>query len=121
MPAQNGPGLISKNRYGENQTRVTCKEAFGMKHSVYFEGKVQSLSLQVEGTPATVGVMKPGNYTFSTSSEEHMTVISGLLRAVLPGSCRARDYSPGETFVVPPGSSFDVEAVGDVAYLCLYK
>ena len=50
-----------------------------MKHSVYFEGKVQSLSLQVEGTPATVGVMKPGNYTFSTSSEEHMTVISGLL------------------------------------------
>jgi len=50
-----------------------------------------------------------------------MTVISGLLRAVLPGSCRARDYSPGETFVVPPGSSFDVEAVGDVAYLCLYK
>jgi len=31
-----------------------------MKHSVYFEGKVQSLSLQVEGTPATVGVMKPG-------------------------------------------------------------
>jgi uncharacterized protein YaiE (UPF0345 family) len=88
-----------------------------MKHSVYFEGKVQSLSLQVEGTPATVGVMKPGNYTFSTSSEEHMTVISGLLRAVLPGSCRVRDYGPGETFVVPPGSSFDVEAVGDVATL----
>lgn len=98
-----------------------CKEACEMKHSAYFDGRVQSLSLAVEGTPATIGVMKPGNYTFSTSSEEHMTVIAGLLRAVLPGSHEWHDHKPGQTFVVPPGKSFDVEAVGDVAYLCLYK
>lgn len=92
-----------------------------MKHSAYFDGKVQSLSLVVDGTPATVGVMEPGNYTFSTSSEEHMTVISGNIKAVLPGSCREKAYGPGETFVIAPGKSFGVEAVGDVAYLCLYK
>ncbi len=92
-----------------------------MKHSVYFDGKVQSLSLDTNEGPATVGVMKPGKYTFSTSSEEHMTVIEGILNAKLPGETEFRAYSKGETFIVAPGKSFDVEAAGDVAYICFYR
>lgn len=91
-----------------------------MKHSSYFEGKVQSLSLsEAEGT-ATLGVIEPGAFTFSTSSEERMTVVAGTLRARLPGS-DWKSYAAGQGFVVPSGRSFDVEASADVAYICRYR
>lgn len=92
-----------------------------MQHNVYFGGDVQSLTLSKGKEKATVGVMKPGRYTFSTSSEEHMTVISGALSVLLPGTDEWRNYTEGQTFVVPPGQSFDVESTGDSAYLCVYR
>ena len=92
-----------------------------LKHNAYFDGRVQSLALAVDGVDATVGVMEPGKYTFSTSSEEHMTITAGVLRVQLPGHSEWRDYAAGETFVVAPGKSFEVEAKEDVAYICLYK
>lgn len=92
-----------------------------LKHNSYFNGQVQSLGLVVDGVNATVGVMEPGRYTFSTSSEEHMTITAGLLNAQLPDESVWREYAAGETFVVPPGKSFEVEAKRDVAYICLYK
>ena len=54
-----------------------------LKHNSYFNGQVQSLALVVDGVSATVGVMEPGKYTFSTSSEEHMTITAGVLRPSL--------------------------------------
>ena len=39
-----------------------------MKHNSYFEGKVQSLALREHDGPATIGVIEPGSYSFSTSS-----------------------------------------------------
>ena len=92
-----------------------------LKHNAYFDGRVQSLALAVDGVDATVGVMEPGKYTFSTSSEEHMTITAGVLSVQLPGDSEWRDYAAGETFVVAPGKSFEVEAKQDVAYSCLYK
>ncbi len=92
-----------------------------MKHSVYFDGNVQSLSLETKEGPATIGVMKPGKYTFSTSSQEHMKVIEGTLKAKLPGETGFKPYAKGQAFIVAPKTSFDVEAVGDVAYICFYK
>jgi uncharacterized protein YaiE (UPF0345 family) len=44
-----------------------------------------------------------------------------VLRVQLPGHSEWRDYAAGETFVVAPGKSFEVEAKEDVAYICLYK
>ena len=92
-----------------------------MKHNSYFGGQVQSLSLVVDGVPATVGVMEPGKYTFSTSSEEHMTVTAGELDVKLPGDSQWQSHTAGSAFVVPPGTSFEVEARADVAYICLYR
>ncbi len=92
-----------------------------LKHNSYFNGQVQSLALVVDGVSATVGVMEPGKYTFSTSSEEHMTITAGVLNVQLPGDSEWREYAAGETFVVAPGKSFEVEAKGDVAYICLYR
>ena len=91
-----------------------------IKHNTYFEGKVQSLGLNTQEGYATVGVMAPGKYTFSTSSEEHMVIIEGSMRARLPG----KDWQPvskNEKIVVPKGVSFDVDATGEVAYICYYR
>ena len=91
-----------------------------MKHSVYFDGRVQSLGLsEVEGA-ATLGVVEPGAYTFSTSSEERMSIVAGTLRVKLGGE-GWKSYSAGETFVVAKGQAFDIEAAADVAYLCRYR
>ena len=56
-----------------------------MKHNVYFDGKVQSLGLATAEGNATVGVISPGKFTFSTSTEERMAVTSGTLKVKLPG------------------------------------
>lgn len=91
-----------------------------MEHKTYFDGKVQSLSLKTKIGEATVGVMTPGKYTFSTSREETMEVVDGVLKAKIPG----KDWETFERhnqFKVPSGESFDVEAVTDVAYICYYK
>ena len=45
----------------------------------YFEGRVKSIAYQSETKPASVGVMSPGEYVFSTEDKETMTVIMGAL------------------------------------------
>jgi len=90
-----------------------------VNHNVYFAGKVQSLGLETEKGSATVGVMKKGNYTFSTSSPEKMIIISGILGLKLEGSSYTK-YKAQEEFDVPSGVSFDVSCDEDVAYLCYY-
>ena len=91
-----------------------------MKHNSYFEGKVQSLAVATPDGPATVGVIEPGKYSFGTDCEEHMHVVAGTLKAKLPGG-DWKSYAQGQHFVVPPHVKFEVEAAGDVAYLCYYK
>ncbi len=92
-----------------------------MKHSVYFDGKVQSLGVNTDEGFATVGVMEPGKYTFPTSSEEHMNVVVGSMKVKLPGEDAWKVYGKGEKFVVAPNKSFDLELDNDVVYLCYYK
>jgi purine/pyrimidine-nucleoside phosphorylase len=91
-----------------------------MKHNTYFEGRVQSLEVATASGRATVGVIEPGTYTFSTSSEEHIVVVEGTLKAKVPGA-GWRSFAKGQEIVVPSGVSFDVEAAGDVAYICYYR
>lgn len=91
-----------------------------MKHNSYFEGKVQSLALGEREGPATVGVIEPGKYSFSTSSQELMTVTVGSMKVRLPGA-EWRLYVAGETFAVSHGVTFDVDAGEDVAYVCRYR
>ncbi len=91
-----------------------------MKHSVYFEGKVQSLGVNTTSGFATVGVIEPGAYTFSTSSEEHSVLVEGTLRVKLPGE-DWKVFPKGQEIVVSSGVSFDIEAQADVAYVCYYR
>jgi len=91
-----------------------------MKHNSYFDGRVQSLALTTPEGPATVGVIEPGKYAFKTDCEEHMHVVAGTLKAKIPGS-DWKTFAKSQSFVVPPNVSFEVEATGDVAYVCHYK
>ena len=91
-----------------------------MDHNVYFDGKVQSLSLTTEHGRATVGVITPGKYTFSTSTQERMVVTSGTLNVTLPQGAK-KIVGLNQEFIVEANASFDVEAIGDVSYICYYK
>lgn len=91
-----------------------------MKHNVYFDGKVQSLGLVTESGSATIGVITPGAYSFSTSTEERMHITSGSLKVKLPGE-EWMTVVACKDFIVPANVSFDVEAAGDVSYICYYK
>ncbi|RNC28889.1 MAG: hypothetical protein AWM53_01076 [Candidatus Dichloromethanomonas elyunquensis] len=91
-----------------------------MNHNVYFEGKVQSLSLSTKNGKATVGVITPGKFSFSTSTQERMVIISGSIHVKLPEE-EWTEISGGEEFIVEANRTFEVDAENDVAYLCYYK
>ncbi len=87
----------------------------------YFEGKVKSIAFSGGELPATVGVMDIGEFVFSTSQHEVMTVVDGLLRVRLPGEPDYRDYASGTSFEVPANASFDVIVAQQTAYHCTYQ
>ncbi|MDD2331687.1 MAG: pyrimidine/purine nucleoside phosphorylase [Candidatus Cloacimonetes bacterium] len=91
-----------------------------LKLNQYFEGKVASISFENNEGKATVGVMEIGDYEFGTSTVEYMTVISGTMKVQLPGQ-PFKDYSKGETFIVPANEKFKLIVPVQSAYLCFYK
>ncbi len=86
----------------------------------YFDGKVKSIAFQTDTLPATVGVMAPGEYEFSTSQKETMSVVSGTLTVKLPGENDWISFNQGEMFVVDANESFQLKVEKDTAYLCTY-
>jgi purine/pyrimidine-nucleoside phosphorylase len=87
----------------------------------YFGGAVKSIAFQSETLPATIGVMAKGEYEFGTSQKEYMTVVSGSLTVVLPGSNSAETFAAGQTFIVEANQRFKVSADVETSYLCKYE
>ena len=87
----------------------------------YFDGKVKSIAFHTGTLPATVGVMSPGEYTFSTSQNETMTVVSGKLTVLLPESDTWETYKQGDEFYIPAHCSFQLKVDIETAYLCTYE
>jgi uncharacterized protein YaiE (UPF0345 family) len=98
----------------------TANQTEKVPHNVYFDGKVQSLGIQTEKGPATVGVMKKGTYVFNTSSLETMVVISGSMSTKV-SSGDWLTHLKGDTFKVAAHTSFEVRCDTDVAYICYYS
>jgi len=86
----------------------------------YFDGKVKSIGFEDGSGPATIGVMEPGEYTFSTASKELMQVVSGALTVRLPGSEDWQTFAAGSSFDVPGDASFDLKVAEPTSYLCRY-
>ena len=91
------------------------------KKNEYFDGKVASLAFEGSEGKATCGVMAAGQYKFSTSTIEIMTVISSEMEVMLPGQTEYKLYKKFESFEVGKDETFAVRTTTDTAYLCLYK
>jgi uncharacterized protein YaiE (UPF0345 family) len=91
------------------------------KANVYFDGKVTSRTvLFADGTRKTLGFMMPGEYEFSTGVREVMEMLSGELDALLPDRKDWQTFKAGQSFEVPPKSSFKLKLEGMVDYCCSY-
>jgi len=90
-----------------------------IKHNKYFGGHVQSLALNTPLGRATVGVMLPGKYKFTTNTQETVVVVSGGLNVKLHET-DWRLYHAQESFIVPSGQTFYVSCEEDVSYICYY-
>ena len=88
-----------------------------LKHNTYFDGKVQSVGFERNGTKLTAGVIDAGEFHFNTDAAERMTVTSGELEIRLSGDSWQR-YPAGTSFEVAGKSGFDVRASAPSAYLC---
>ena len=86
----------------------------------YHDGRVKSIGFHTATLPATVGVMEPGTYQFSTREAETMHVISGGMSVTLPDESEPRFYDEGDRFDVPGNSRFDVKITQQTAYFCVY-
>lgn len=87
----------------------------------YFSGKVKSISFtNASSGQSSVGVMVPGEYTFSTNKPEEMTIISGSLNVLLPTATKWQTFEAGQIFHVQGQSEFNVQVAEPTAYLCRY-
>lgn len=91
-----------------------------MKVNEYFNGNVTSISFQGKDSPATAGVIAPGQYEFSTQQKEIMTITTGELDVKLQGELNFKTYTSHQSFTIPAGEKFKVIAKNDVSYICLY-
>ncbi len=79
-----------------------------IKVNAYFDGNVKSLGFEREKVAFTAGVVLPGEYTFDTQSEEHLTITVGEIEVQPPGS-GWRTVKAGETITIPAKTNFDLK------------
>lgn len=91
-----------------------------MKVNEYFDGNVTSIGFENEEGRATAGVMAVGQYEFGTSENERMKIVSGQLKAKLPGRDSFESFKTGDEFTVPAAAKFQVQVEQATAYLCFY-
>ncbi|MBZ0105961.1 MAG: pyrimidine/purine nucleoside phosphorylase [Sulfuricella denitrificans] len=89
------------------------------KANVYFDGKCVSHTVQFpDGTKKTVGVIFPSSLVFNTGAPEIMEINGGVCKVRLKGENEWKTYQAGEKFSVPGNSSFDIETVELLDYVC---
>jgi len=87
--------------------------------NVYFDGKcVSHTVLFPDGSKKSVGVIFPSTLTFNTGAAEVMEVNGGKCRVRLKGEIEWKSYGPGASFNVPGNSSFDIETLETLNYVC---
>ena len=89
--------------------------------NVYFDGGCVSHTFHTaEGVRKSAGVIFPNTFNFGTAAPEVMELNGGKCRVRLAGSEDWNDYAAGESFSVPGDSSFDIEVVETLSYVCHY-
>ena len=92
------------------------------KANLYFDGKcVSHTVLFPDGTKKTCGVIFPSSLTFNTGAPEDMEINGGVCKIKLAGSSDWQTYAAGQTFSVPGNSSFEIETIEILDYVCHFK
>ena len=87
--------------------------------NVYFDGKCVSHAIVLaDGTRKSVGVVLPSKLMFTTGAPEVMELVDGACRVKLRGSDDWVAYGAGQSFSVPGDSSFDIEVLQTLHYVC---
>ena len=88
--------------------------------NIYYDGKVTSRTVEFnDGSIKSLGIMLPGEYTFSTNEAEIMEIMSGKLEVRLPDE-EWRILNTPKSFKVPANSSFDLKIKAVTDYCCSY-
>ena len=91
------------------------------KANVYFDGKcVSHTVLFPDGARKTLGVILPSTLRFSTGAPETVEIIAGRCRVRPAGSPTWQSFAAGEQFSVPGDSSFEIETIETLDYVCHY-
>ena len=92
------------------------------KANLYFDGKcVSHTVLFPDGTKKTCGVIFPSSLTFNTGAPEDMEINGGVCKIKLANSSDWQTYAAGQTFSVPGNSSFEIETIEILDYVCHFK
>jgi purine/pyrimidine-nucleoside phosphorylase len=92
------------------------------KANIYFDGKcVSHTVLFPNGTRNTLGVIFPSTLTFKTESPELMEINSGVCKVRLAGQEDWKTYQAGDKFAIGSNTSFDIETVETLDYVCHYE
>jgi uncharacterized protein YaiE (UPF0345 family) len=92
------------------------------KANIYFDGKCVSHSvIFADGSRKTVGVIFPSSLTFKTGAPERMEINSGRCRVRLGDQSEWKTYGAGEFFDVPGNSTFDIEILETLDYVCHFS
>ena len=87
--------------------------------NIYFDGKcVSHTVIFADGSKKTIGVIFPSSLTFNTGAPEIMELNAGTCRIRLKGESEWKSYEGGQRFEVAGNSSFDIETVTTLDYVC---
>ena len=87
--------------------------------NVYFDGKCVSHTVTLaDGTRKSVGVILPSTLKFNTGAPEIMELLQGRCNVRLAGSDEWTVYAGGQSFEVGANTSFDIETLEDLHYVC---
>jgi uncharacterized protein YaiE (UPF0345 family) len=89
--------------------------------NIYFDGKCVSHTIILpDGVKKTIGVIFPSSLTFSTGTPEIMELNAGKCRIRMKGEENWKTVEGGQRFEVAGNSSFDIETLETVDYVCHY-
>lgn len=87
--------------------------------NIYFDGKcVSHTVLFSDGSKKTIGVIFPSSLVFNTAAAEVMELNAGKCRIRLKGQDTWTSYEGRQEFNVPANSSFEIETLETLDYVC---
>ena len=92
------------------------------KANVYFDGKcISHTVLFADGSKKTMGVIFPSSLTFNTGAPEVMEINSGKCNIRQRDEDAWKSYAAGQQFSVPGNSSFEIETLELLDYVCHFQ